>query len=86
MRLDKYLKLTRLIKRRGVAKVLIDEGSIQVNNKTVKPSYDVKKNDIIKLKLGRRIIEIKVNELLETSTKETADKMYIVIKEELSKE
>ena len=59
MRLDKYLKLTRLIKRRGVAKVLINEDKIYVNDKPAKPAYGVKIGDTIKLELGKRIILIK---------------------------
>ena len=86
MRLDKYLKLTRLIKRRGVAKVLIDEESITVNNKSVKPSYDVKINDLITMKLGQRTLEVEVISLPENNiTKETAKELFRIKKEKIDK-
>ena len=84
MRLDKYLKLTRLIKRRGVAKVLINEGKILVDDKPTKPAYDVKINDIIKLTLGKRSIVIKVKDLKEVVNKENADTLYTIIKDSLT--
>ena len=52
MRIDKYLKVTRLIKRRSVATEACDRGRITVNGKLVKASYDVKENDIIEIKMG----------------------------------
>lgn len=84
MRLDKYLKLTRLIKRRGVAKVLANENKIYVNDKPAKPAYDVKINDTIKLELGKRVILIKVTKIKEVVTKENADTLYIIIKDTLT--
>lgn len=84
MRLDKYIKLTRLIKRRGVAKVLINEGSVLVNNKISKPSYEVKINDIVLLKLGRRHITIKINSITDNVGKENCDSLYEILKDELS--
>lgn len=84
MRLDKYLKLTRLVKRRGVAKVLINEGSIRVNEKMVKPAYEVKPSDQINLKLGRRILTIKINVVKEVYGKENATSLYTIIKDELT--
>ena len=84
MRLDKYLKLTRLIKRRGVAKVLINEDKIKVNGKSIKPAYDIKINDDIKLELGERIIEIKVKDIKEVVTKENASSLYTIIKDSLT--
>lgn len=80
MRLDKYLKLTRLIKRREVAKVLISENSVLVNNQIVKPSYIVKVNDIIKLTLGKRVINIKVTNIKEPINKKDAENLYILYK------
>ncbi|MCQ2796067.1 MAG: RNA-binding S4 domain-containing protein [Bacilli bacterium] len=84
MRLDKYLKLTRLIKRRGVAKVLINEGKIYVNDKPAKPAYEVKINDMIKLELGKRVILIKVKNIKEVVTKENSDTLYTIIKDSLT--
>lgn len=79
MRLDKYLKLTRLIKRREVAKVLITEGSILVNNKIIKPSHSVEIGDVIKLKLGEKIIKIKVKDIKEVVNKKSAPNLYDII-------
>lgn len=84
MRLDKYLKLTRLIKRRGVAKVLINEDKIYVNDKPAKPAYEVKIGDTIKLELGKRVILIKVKNIKEVVTKENADTLYTIIKDSLT--
>lgn len=58
MRLDLYLKETRLIKRRSVAKVLCEEGYILVNDKVAKPSLNVKENDNLELHLGVRVITV----------------------------
>ena len=55
MRIDKYLKVARLIKRRSVANEACDQGRITVNGRVVKASYDVKENDIIEIKMGERI-------------------------------
>ena len=57
MRIDKYLKVARLIKRRSVANEACDQGRITVNGRVVKASYDVKENDIIEIKMGERIIK-----------------------------
>ena len=57
MRIDKYLKVARLIKRRSVANEACDQGRITVNGRIVKASYDVKENDIIEIKMGERIIQ-----------------------------
>ena len=54
MRIDKYLKVARLIKRRSVANEACDQGRITVNGRVVKASYDVKENDIIEIKMGER--------------------------------
>lgn len=84
MRLDKYLKLTRLIKRRGVAKVLANENKIYVNDKLAKPAYEVKLNDVIKLELGLRVVIIKVTDIKEVVTKEKSNTLYTIIKDSLT--
>ena len=60
MRIDKYLKVTRLIKRRAVANEACDQGRIMVNGRPVKASYDVKENDILEIKMGERITKVQV--------------------------
>ncbi|MGN1326895.1 MAG: RNA-binding S4 domain-containing protein [Clostridia bacterium] len=60
MRLDKFLKVSRIIKRRTVANEAADGGRISVNGKIVKPSYEVKVNDIIEIKFGDKISKFKI--------------------------
>lgn len=79
MRLDKYLKVSRIIKRRTVANEACDAGRIVVNGKIARASYDVKENDIIEVNLGSRPVKLKVLSVNEYATKETASNNYIVI-------
>ena len=76
MRLDKYLKVTRLIKRRTVANDACDAEKIVVNGKVARASYDVKQGDIIEITLGTRTIKVRVTEVKEFVRKEDADSMY----------
>ncbi|WP_040196144.1 RNA-binding S4 domain-containing protein [Candidatus Soleaferrea massiliensis] len=79
MRLDKYLKVTRLIKRRTVANEACDAGRIAVNGKAARASYDVKEGDIIEINLGSRPIKVKVLKVSEYANKETASTHYEVV-------
>ena len=76
MRLDKYLKVSRLIKRRTVANEACDAGKVTVNGKEARASYDVKTGDIIEITLGARSVKVKVTEVKEVVRKEDADTMY----------
>ena len=76
MRLDKYLKVSRLIKRRTVANDACDAGKIMVNGKVARASYNVKVGDIIEITMGARVVKIKVTEVSEHATKENASSMY----------
>lgn len=76
MRLDKYLKVSRLIKRRTVANEACDAGKITVNGKIARASYDVKTGDIIEITLGARSVKVKVTEVKEVVRKEEAATMY----------
>ncbi|MDR0914689.1 MAG: RNA-binding S4 domain-containing protein [Oscillospiraceae bacterium] len=76
MRLDKYLKVSRIVKRRTVANELCDAGKATVNGKTAKASYDVKVGDVIELRIGAKILKFKVTKLLEFVKKEDADTMF----------
>ena len=76
MRLDKYLKVSRLIKRRTIANEACDAGKILVNGKVARASYNVKENDIIEINLGAKSVKIKVLLVTEHSTKENASSMY----------
>ena len=75
MRIDKYLKVTRLIKRRSVANEACDQGRITVNGRVVKASYDVKENDIIEIKMGERIIKVQVMAIAEHVLKNDASSL-----------
>ena len=76
MRLDKYLKVSRLIKRRTVANEACDAGRIVVNGKVARASYQVKVGDIIEIALGARELKIRVTALNEHATKDNAAQMY----------
>ena len=79
MRLDKYLKVTRLIKRRTVANEACDTGRISVNGKPARASYDVKVNDIIEINMGQKPLKVQVPNVSEYATKENAAENYKVI-------
>jgi ribosomal 50S subunit-recycling heat shock protein len=79
MRLDKYLKVTRLIKRRTVANEACDAGKISVNDKIARASYDVKVNDVIEISMGQKPLKVKVLSVSEYATKENAAENYEVI-------
>lgn len=76
MRLDKYLKVSRLIKRRTVANEACDAGRVNVNGKTVKASYDVKPGDIIEIGFGTRAVRVEVLSVAETSRKDEAKELF----------
>ncbi len=76
MRIDKYLKLSRLIKRRTVAKEACEKGMVMINEKTAKPGDEVKIGDIIKVTLGSREIEVKIADTSEIVGKKNAEDMY----------
>lgn len=79
MRLDKYLKVTRLIKRRTIANEACDAEKVIVNGKAARASYDVKIGDIIEINMGTRPLKVKVTNVAEHATKETAADNYIVV-------
>ena len=81
MRLDKYLKVSRIIERRTVANEACDAGRVTVNDKPAKASYDVKVGDKINLRLGNREFEIEVVSINEYVKKEDASSMYNVLKQ-----
>jgi ribosomal 50S subunit-recycling heat shock protein len=79
MRLDKYLKVSRLIKRRTVANEACDADKISVNGKTARASYSVKTGDVIDINMGRQPLKIRVLSLAESVRKEDAGQMYEVV-------
>lgn len=81
MRLDKYLKLTRIIKRRTVANDACDAARVSVNGRPAKASYDVKIGDIVEITFGEKTLKFKVTDVKEHVTKEEASSMYEAISE-----
>lgn len=79
MRLDKYLKVTRLIKRRTIANEACDADKVIVNGKAARASYDVKVGDIIEINMGTKPIKVKVLNVTEHATKENAAENYTII-------
>ena len=76
MRLDKYLKVSRLIKRRTVANEACDAERVSVNGRVARASYEVKVGDVIELRLGARTLKVEVLSLTESVRKEDAAAMY----------
>ena len=76
MRLDKYLKVSRLIKRRTVANEACDNGRVQVNGRVVKAGYEVKPGDRIDISMGARTVSVEVVQVAETVRKDDASAMY----------
>ncbi|EOH84347.1 S4 RNA-binding protein [Enterococcus asini ATCC 700915] len=81
MRLDKFLKISRIIKRRQVAKEVADKGRIQINGKVAKSSSSVKVGDVLTIQFGNKVLEVKIQELHESTKKDDAAKMYEIISE-----
>ena len=76
MRLDKYLKVSRLIKRRTVANEACDGERVNVNGRQVKASYQVKEGDVIEIAFGNRTLKVEVTRVSETASKADAPAMY----------
>lgn len=79
MRVDKFLKVSRLIKRRSVAKEASEESKILVNGKVAKPSTVLKIGDILEIRYFKSVLKVKIKALLNSSKKEDAQLMYDVI-------
>lgn len=82
MRLDKYLKVSRIIKRRTVANEACTAGRVSINDKVAKPSTEVKEGDVIAIRLGAKLFTAEIVSVREYATKESADEMYRVISNE----
>lgn len=81
MRLDKYLKVSRIIKRRTVANNACDAERVMVNGREAKASYQVKIGDIIEISLGNKAIKVRVDDISEVVKKDAAASMYTVIQD-----
>ncbi|MGN0495580.1 MAG: RNA-binding S4 domain-containing protein [Lachnospiraceae bacterium] len=76
MRLDKYLKVSRLIKRRTVANDACDAGRVTINGKVAKASTDVKVGDNIEIEFGNKTVKVEVTQIMESTKKEDAKEMF----------
>jgi ribosomal 50S subunit-recycling heat shock protein len=81
MRIDKFLKVSRLLKRRTIANEACDGGRVKVNGKAVKPSYNVKEGDIVEIGFNSGTVKFKINIIKQTVRKEEAENMYQIIAE-----
>ncbi|MGN1402886.1 MAG: RNA-binding S4 domain-containing protein [Ruminococcus sp.] len=79
MRLDKYLKISRLIKRRTVANEACDAGKVLVNDKIARASYDVKVGDVIEIQMGQKALKVRVEQVSDVVRKEDAAALYSVL-------
>lgn len=82
MRLDKFLKIARLIKRRTLAKEVADQGRITINGNKAKASSVVSVEDVLVIRFGQKLVTIKINDLKEVVRKDEAEMLYSVVKEE----
>ncbi|QAY67439.1 RNA-binding S4 domain-containing protein [Paenibacillus protaetiae] len=85
MRLDKFLKVSRLIKRRTVAKDVSEQGRVWINGREAKASSTVKPGDELQIQYGQKIVTVRVERIAETTRKEEAGELYTLLKEEQRK-
>ena len=82
MRIDKFLKVSRIMKRRTVANQACDGGRVKVNGKSVKPSFNVKEGDVVELGFNSGTLVFRIIKIKETVRKEEADGLYEIITED----
>ncbi len=82
MRLDKFLKVSRIIKRRTVAKEACDGGRVSINGKVAKAGAEVKENDVMEIRFGNRVGKYQIMDVREVVRKENAAEMYRVLEED----
>ncbi|SIN93752.1 Ribosomal 50S subunit-recycling heat shock protein, contains S4 domain [Carnobacterium alterfunditum] len=81
MRLDKFLKVSRIIKRRTIAKEVADKGRIQINGLAAKSSSDVKVGDELTISFGNKTLVVRIDKIVETTKKEESKEMFSIISE-----
>lgn len=79
MRLDKYLKVSRIIKRRTIAKEACEGGRVSINNKVAKPGTDIKEGDVIEIRFASKMLKAKIVSISEHVKKENAQDMYVIL-------
>lgn len=82
MRIDKFLKVSRLIRRRTLAKEVADQGRIEINGLVAKASSTVKEGDTIAIRFGQKLVTVQVEMIKNTTKKDEAESMYKIISEE----
>lgn len=82
MRLDKFLKISRIIKRRTLAKEIAEQGRIKVNGKVVKPSVNIAAGDELEITFGHTVVTALIRDVKEHVRKDEADMLYTIVKEE----
>lgn len=82
MRLDKFLKVSRLIKRRTVAKEVCEAGRIQVNSRPAKAGHNLDVGDVLDIALGNRRLKVRITEIKETVRADQADRLYEILEDE----
>lgn len=81
MRIDKFLKVSRILKRRALAQEAADGGRVKINGKTVKPSHQLKVGDVVEVGFNSGTVAFRVLDLKETVRKEDAEKLYEILGE-----
>ena len=84
MRLDKFLKVSRVIKRRTIANDILDLGFVKINDRIAKPSTEVKVGDVLELTLGERILKIEIKAINAYAKKENSSEMFEIIEEKMA--
>ncbi|SFM31067.1 RNA-binding S4 domain-containing protein [Salibacterium qingdaonense] len=82
MRIDKFLKVSRLVKRRTLAKEVASQGRISVNGNKAKAGTEVTTGDEITIRFGTKVITVRVDEIQDSTKKEASESMYTLLKEE----
>lgn len=81
MRLDKFLKVSRVIKRRTIAKEVADQGRVQINDIVAKSSSSVSEGDVLTIRYGNKTLQLKIIQITDSTKKEDAPSMYEIINE-----
>jgi ribosomal 50S subunit-recycling heat shock protein len=81
MRVDKFLKVSRILKRRTLAQDAANGGRIKINGKTVKPSHQIKVGDILEIGFNSGTVKVRINDVKETVKKEQAESLYEVLED-----
>lgn len=82
MRIDKFLKVSRIIRRRTLAKEVSDQGRVEINGQVAKASSTVKVGDELKIRFGQKIVTYQIDEIKDTTKKDEAASMFTILKEE----